>query len=138
MNPSELPIIAPLLALLRSRKFLTLIAAIVVNVIIAKVPELATARDILIATVTFAAVALIGGIAYEDSAQAGREAATAPAQPTEALTREGLQMIIDALIKPPPTPTTTVSIPSVFGSPTESGSVTVTANTFTPPASSQP
>lgn len=109
---ATLPVIAPLIALLRSRKFLALVSALIVNVVIAKIPELASARDLLIGTVTFGTLVLIGGIAYEDSAQAGRDAANAPVVPSEDIIRNIVTEIMNGLLaSTPPVPSnTTVNV----------------------------
>lgn len=88
------PILTPVLALLRSRKFIVGVVALVINLLIAVVPDLAAFRDQLMAVVTGLALALIGGIAYEDAAKAGKDAATvAPSTPEDAARKLLLDLI---------------------------------------------
>lgn len=61
------PIIGPLLALLKSRKFLTAVLGLLVDVIIALLPDLEPVRLELLAVVTAVSSILIGAIAYEDA-----------------------------------------------------------------------
>lgn len=65
----ELPLVAPLLALLKSRKFLVAVVTLVVDSIVAQVPELAGSKDVLIAASVAIASVLIGAIAHEDAAE---------------------------------------------------------------------
>jgi len=65
------PIIGPLLALLRSRKFMTALMTLVIDAIIAYVPTLEPVRAELLAVFTLIGSVLIGAIAYEDGKKAG-------------------------------------------------------------------
>lgn len=90
------PILTPVLALLRSRKFIVGVVALLINLLIVAIPNLEAFRDQLMAVVTGLALALIGGIAYEDAAQAGKDATVvAPVTPEESA-RKLLLDIIDA------------------------------------------
>ncbi|NDJ53182.1 MAG: hypothetical protein GYB68_08880 [Chloroflexi bacterium] len=60
------PIIGPLLALLRSRKFLVALATLIINVVIAYVPELEAVQTELLTIFTLIGSVLVGAIAYED------------------------------------------------------------------------
>jgi hypothetical protein len=62
------PILAPVLALLHSRKFIVAVVGVLVDLIIAFVPALEPMRDQLITIVTIFAGLLIGGITIEDAA----------------------------------------------------------------------
>ncbi|MEO8394958.1 MAG: hypothetical protein ABI700_18320, partial [Chloroflexota bacterium] len=62
------PILAPILALLKSRKVIVSLCALLLNVIVAALPTLAPYRTELMTVITGLALALIGGIAYEDAA----------------------------------------------------------------------
>lgn len=100
---TDLPIIAPLLALLRSRKFLVTIASIITNIVIVKLPELAPARDIIVAVISLGALGLVGTIAWEDRAAAARDAATAIDTATlNELVRSAINDVVDTLLKQEP------------------------------------
>lgn len=60
-------IASPVAALLKSRKFIALITALLVNIIIALVPAFEPIQEHLITVVSALFVALIGGIAFEDA-----------------------------------------------------------------------
>lgn len=68
-NDPRTPIVQPVLDLLRSRAFIVMIVTALVNMIIIAVPEFAQYRDDLIGVVTGLALAVIGKMALEDSAQ---------------------------------------------------------------------
>ncbi len=68
------PIVTPLIALLKSRKVIVSLCALLLNLLVAAVPNLAPLRGELTTVITGLALALIGGIAYEDAARAAREA----------------------------------------------------------------
>lgn len=96
---TTLPIIAPLLSLLRSRKFIVILAGILTNVIIIYVPEIAPARDILMAAVTFLALGLATTIAWEDRAKFARDAAAEiEAIDLEDLYRDAVDEILNAVL----------------------------------------
>jgi hypothetical protein len=99
---ANLPIIAPLLALLQSRKFLVTVAGIIVNLIVLKVPELLPARDILMATISLAALGLVGTIAWEDRAKIARDAAAADPATLEELFRTVVNDVLDTVLKGEP------------------------------------
>lgn len=63
------PILGPLLALLKSRKFLISIATLAADLIIASVPELEPVREPLIQVVTAVGGILVASIAFEDAAK---------------------------------------------------------------------
>lgn len=64
--PTFIPVITPLLALLRSRKFLAILITGVVDALILLAPELEPVQVELVTALTAMAVALVGAIAYED------------------------------------------------------------------------
>lgn len=63
------PFFGPLLALLRSRKFIAALMTLVIDLIVAYVPELEPVRSELLAVFTLIGVGLIASIAYEDGEQ---------------------------------------------------------------------
>lgn len=91
------PLITPLLLLLRSRKFIVSVCALAMNFIVAAAPELAPLRSELMTVITGLALALIGGIAYEDAARAGRDAAVLPPQTNAELLKTMLGDLIDSV-----------------------------------------
>lgn len=100
---TNLPIIAPLLALLHSRKFLVTIAGIIVNIVIIKLPELAPARDILMGVITLLAFGLVTNIAWEDRAKAARDAAAdVDAVSLEDLIRVAVNDVLTTVLKGEP------------------------------------
>lgn len=67
------PIVSPIVALLKSRKTIVTIVALLINLLIAAVPDIAPLREELMTIVTGLALGLVGTIAWEDSARAARE-----------------------------------------------------------------
>lgn len=88
-------ILTPILLLLKSRKVIVSLCALALNLLIAAAPDLASFRGELMTVITGLALALIGGIAYEDAAQTGREAAALPPQTSAALLKSLLGDLID-------------------------------------------
>lgn len=92
------PILTPVLALLKSRKFIVAVVALVINLLIAAAPGLEAFRTELVTVVTGLALALIGGIAYEDGAAIGREVAAEPVKSNDELIKELFGDFVDAVI----------------------------------------
>lgn len=63
---NEIVILRPLLALLRSRKFLVAIITLLVDILVIYLPELEPVQTELIAVFTTIGSVLIASIAYED------------------------------------------------------------------------
>ena len=61
------PVIGPLLGLLKSRKFIVGLSGVVVDIIIAFLPQFEAVRGEMLAVVTFVVSVLIASIAYEDA-----------------------------------------------------------------------
>lgn len=91
------PLITPILLLLKSRKFIVSVCALALNLLVAAVPEIAPFRTELMTVITGLALALIGGIAYEDAAKAGREAASTPPQTNAELIKLMFGDLIDSI-----------------------------------------
>jgi hypothetical protein len=89
------PILTPIGLLLKSRKVIVSLCALALNLAVAAVPEIAPYRGELLTVITGLALALIGGIAYEDAAKAGREAASLPPKTDAELLRTLLDSLID-------------------------------------------
>lgn len=75
------PVLGPIMAILRSRKFIIALASLLVSLLMLAVPDLAEVRAELLTLLVAFGLALIGGITIEDAAAKGREAAAAPAVP---------------------------------------------------------
>lgn len=61
------PIIGPLVALLRSRKFLVALVTLILDVVIAYLPDLEAVRTELLSIFTLIGSLLVAAIAYEDA-----------------------------------------------------------------------
>ena len=98
INPINLqPILAPLVALLKSRKVIVSLCALILNFVVAAVPTLAPYRGELMTVITGLALGLIGGIVYEDAARAGREAGSLPPMSNADLIKLLLGDLIDSI-----------------------------------------
>jgi len=75
------PVVGPIMAILRSRKFIVAAASLLISLLVLAVPDLAEVRGELLTLLVAFGLALIGGITIEDAAAKGREAAAAPAVP---------------------------------------------------------
>ncbi|MCC6612892.1 MAG: hypothetical protein IT320_05390 [Anaerolineae bacterium] len=96
------PILDPLLLALRSRRVIIALISVAVALLVAYVPELASVQDALIVLVGTLALALIGGLSWEDAANASRQRAEQPAgQPEDAL-RDLIRGILEELGLLPP------------------------------------
>jgi hypothetical protein len=60
------PIIGPLVTLLRSRKFIVAVVTLVVDVLVAYLPQMEPVRGELMAVFTLVGSLLVAAIAYED------------------------------------------------------------------------
>jgi hypothetical protein len=89
---NQIPVITPILLLLKSRKGIVSLCALALNVLVAAVPELAPLRGELLVVITGLALGLVGGIAYEDAA---RDAAAQPPQTNAELLKSLLNDLID-------------------------------------------
>lgn len=75
---TDIVILKPIIALLKSRKFIAGLASVIVAILVAYEPRLAHVADLLIALIIFVGLAFIGGTAWEDAAKAGKERASEP------------------------------------------------------------
>lgn len=75
------PVIGPIMAILKSRKFIVALASLLVSLLVLAIPDLTEVRGELLTLLVAFGLALIGGITIEDAAAKGREAAAAPAVP---------------------------------------------------------
>lgn len=118
-EPKPTPILGPLLALLRSRKVMIALVALIAGIIVAYVPQLQPIEAEMIVLITFVASVLIGGTAAENVAQLRADAVTKAAQPTNVLISDAVGAAIEEYMKthtpPPPaepTPATGPAVPS--------------------------
>jgi hypothetical protein len=65
------PILSPLVALLRSRKFLVSVSTLIIDVIIVYAPPLEPVRAELLTVFTLVGSLLVASIAYEDGQKKG-------------------------------------------------------------------
>lgn len=91
------PVIDPLLALLRSRKFLTAAVALIVSILVAHAPELEAVRGELYTLLLVFALAVIGGTTIEDAAQKARETPD-PQKPPREAARDVADAALDKLL----------------------------------------
>jgi hypothetical protein len=73
-NFSKLPIVAPFIALLHSRKFVVAVVTAGAHLFMVSHPELAGYATTLTPVITLLALMVIGGISFEDAANASAEA----------------------------------------------------------------
>lgn len=74
----ELPLFGPIVALLKSRKFLIAVLTVGVDALVAQVPQLAAVKDQLLAVSVVLASVLIGAIAHEDGKEKGAPVTVLP------------------------------------------------------------
>lgn len=94
----RIPILDPLLIVLRSRRMLIALSALVAGVIVTLVPAFEGVHVELLTLLVTLALGLIGGYSVEDAAQAARERATVNADSKEdlyVLIREVLVTLVD-------------------------------------------
>lgn len=89
--------VTPILLLLKSRKVIVSLSALLLNLLIVAVPELAPLRGELMTVITALALALIGGIAYEDGARTARGAAALPPQPSAEIIKSLFGDLVDTV-----------------------------------------
>jgi hypothetical protein len=94
---SRRPIIDPLLMVLKSRRVLVALTALLVGVLVSAYPVLEPVQTELIVLVVTLALALIGGYSVEDAAHAARERSTQPPTPDDlhTLLKEAVNTVID-------------------------------------------
>lgn len=86
------PIIDPLLLVLKSRRMLVALSALLVSLLIFALPEVEVVREELLTLVITLALALIGGYSLEDAASAARQS-----QAPDAL-REQIREVVNVMI----------------------------------------
>lgn len=99
-----IPILTPVFALLRSRKFIVAVATLLVSLFLSVRPELAPIASPLVSLTVALGLAVIGGIAWEDAAKTGKEVADAGPKSTDIQLRELVSVILDELLTKPGTP----------------------------------
>jgi hypothetical protein len=94
---NTIPVLDPILLALRSRKVIIAIVSVLVALLVSYVPELAPVQDTLIVLIGTVALALIGGIAWEDAASAGRERAAKPLDSVEEEVKRAVRAVLDEM-----------------------------------------
>jgi len=94
---SRTPILDPVLLALRSRRVIIALVSVAVALLVAYVPELANVQDALIVLVGTLSLALIGGLSWEDAANAGRQRAEQPAGPPDEAVRDLIRAILEEI-----------------------------------------
>ena len=92
----------PLRLVLRSRRVVIALCALLVGVLVLAVPPLAALRGELLTLLTALALALIGGFSLEDAARAARESPPAPLPTPDdlrPLVRDLLDSVLDEMIE---------------------------------------
>jgi len=87
------PLIEPILLVMKSRRFIVAVTALIVSALIGVMPELESLRSELTMLIGALALALIGGYSLEDSAIALRE------NPPTDDPREQIHDVIDAVLE---------------------------------------
>ena len=89
-------ILGPIAALLRSRKFVASFGAVIVSLLIVRVPDLAPYADTLILGIVLVAAALTGSIAYEDAETRKAAAIEAAARTNQENTQAAIEAAVEA------------------------------------------
>jgi hypothetical protein len=72
VKDTRIPILFPLLNLLRSRKFIVAVSSLVASVVVSLIPTIAPYTDLVVTAIIVVASVLIGGISFEDALVQGR------------------------------------------------------------------
>ncbi len=90
----RVPVLDPIVIALRSRRVIIAIVSIVVALLVAHAPQLAAVQDALIVLIGTLALALIGGLTWEDAARLSRSRAEQPAGTPDSALREVVLAIL--------------------------------------------
>ncbi len=90
------PILDPLLLVLKSRRVLIALAALLVGALLLAFPELEAVRGEMLTLVITLALALIGGYSVEDAAAAARQ--SPPNPELEAAIREMVSAVLEEVL----------------------------------------
>ena len=89
------PVIDPLLIVLKSRRVIVAISALLVSLLVLAVPELEPLRGEILTLLITLALAVIGGYTVEEAARAGRERANLPPDELRELIKDVLNGMVD-------------------------------------------
>jgi hypothetical protein len=89
------PIIDPLLLVLKSRRVIIALSALVVGILMMAVPDLQPVRGELLTLVVTLALALIGGYSVEDAARLAKQRASIPPEEMRELIKDVLDGMVD-------------------------------------------
>lgn len=92
------PVLGPILAMLRSRKFIIALAVLLISLLTMAIPSLAEVRGELLTLLITLGLALIGGITIEDAAKAGRDTAAEPVAPVADAVIDLVKAALETLI----------------------------------------
>lgn len=95
------PIVSPIVSLLRSRKFITAAVSLGLALFFYAFPQFESFREPATFLIGALALAIIGGIAYEDAAKAAKEESQEPVKPLEDQIRDITTVVLDELLKNP-------------------------------------
>lgn len=105
-------VLGPLLALLRSRKFVAALVGIFVMWLTTQVPSLAPYQAELILAISVIVSVIVGGIAHEDAAASKAAAIEAAARTNQENTQAAIEAAVEELFKlkaaPPAEPVTVI------------------------------
>ena len=90
----RIPVLDPILIALRSRRVIIAIVSIAVALLVAYAPQLAAVQDALIVLVGTLALALIGGLSWEDAARLSRDRAEQPIGTPDAALRDVILSVL--------------------------------------------
>lgn len=103
MNDPRIPLLTPLLNLLRSRKFLVYLSLIIVSLVVLRVPSLEPFRNelatLVLVLLSVSASVLTGTIAWEDVAAGRDDIETDEPIPVEEQIRRILPVIMDEFLR---------------------------------------
>jgi hypothetical protein len=89
------PIIDPLLLVLKSRRVIIALSALLVGLLMLAVPDLQPVRGEILTLVVTLALALIGGYSVEDAARIARDRASVPPEQLRELIKDVLDGMVD-------------------------------------------
>ena|SRR5690349_12393569 len=96
--PEPTPVISPLLALLRSRKFIAAVLALLSSAFFYAFPQFEAFREPAVVLIGMFAFVLIGGIAYEDGKREATEISIEPVETPEKDLRDLIEVVLDELL----------------------------------------
>lgn len=93
-----IPVISPLLALLRSRKFIAAVLTLLSSAFFYAFPQFEAFRAPAVVLIGMLAFVLIGSIAYEDGKKEATEISVEPVESPEKDLRDLIEVVLDELL----------------------------------------